>query len=192
MLEGDCLYVCFWRIHNKKPPVGNVFHNFTPHQPGLSSGFSFLQILQTISLIFQTCRKISFWGFEEGRPHPSSRIPNRKPHPIQLIANKSKNVTSALLAGFLSTAELTVFDFQITSRGIQFILGALIKVSSLKMIFFSKPLEIIKSTHPCFEGAHKSLWSDYCPLVRFVASHCCWQGGDDDDESEDRKIATEE
>ena len=60
------------------------------------------------------------------------------------------------------------------------------------MIVFSKPLEIIKSTHPCFEGAHKSLWSDYCPLVRFVASHCCWQGGDDDDESEDRKIATEE
>ena len=60
------------------------------------------------------------------------------------------------------------------------------------MIVFSKPLEIIKSTHPCFEGAHKSLWSDYCPLVRFVASHCCWQGGDDDDESEDRKIATQE
>ena len=60
------------------------------------------------------------------------------------------------------------------------------------MIVFSKPLEIIKSTHPCFEGAHKSLWSDYCPLVRFVASHCCWQGGDDDDESEDRKISTEE
>ena len=53
-------------------------------------------------------------------------------------------------------------------------------------------MEIIKSTHPCFEGAHKSLWSDYCPLVRFVASHCCWQGCDDDDESEDRKIATEE